>query len=76
MSKDAFIEIPDVTSPMDSQALYTDGIGIIASLFADELAQQMGLPSTPSAFQIRFAGYKGQSSVSKKKGSNRIFLYF
>jgi hypothetical protein len=61
--KESFIEIPDVTSPTDSNALYTDGIGIIASWFADELAQQMYLPSTPSAFQIRFAGYKGKLSV-------------
>jgi hypothetical protein len=56
-----------VTSPIDSKALYTDGIGIIASWFADELSDQMNLDSTPSAFQIRFAGYKGKSCIRKKK---------
>ncbi|CAF3858814.1 unnamed protein product, partial [Rotaria magnacalcarata] len=64
LSKESYIEIDDVTSSIDSKAIYTDGIGIIASWFADELSKQMNLDSTPSAFQIRFAGYKGMVCVS------------
>ncbi|CAM4955855.1 unnamed protein product [Rotaria socialis] len=64
LSRESYIEIDDVTSSIDSKAIYTDGIGIIASWFADELSKQMNLDSTPSAFQIRFAGYKGMVCVS------------
>ncbi|CAF1156330.1 unnamed protein product [Rotaria sordida] len=64
LSKESYIEIDDVTSPIDRKVLYTDGIGIIASWFADELSKQMNFDSTPSAFQIRFAGYKGMVCVS------------
>ncbi|CAF4493058.1 unnamed protein product, partial [Rotaria sp. Silwood2] len=64
LSKESYIEIDDVTSLIDSKALYTYGIWIIASWFADELSKQMNLDSTPSAFQIRFAGYKGMVCIS------------
>ncbi|XP_011021756.1 PREDICTED: probable RNA-dependent RNA polymerase 1 [Populus euphratica] len=44
--------------------VFSDGIGKISAELADSIAQKLGLRSfTPSAFQIRYGGYKGVVAV-------------
>ncbi|CAL1390203.1 unnamed protein product [Linum trigynum] len=65
--------IPDIESPEDDEIRYvfSDGIGkIVSQEFAVEVAQKCGCPPSTSAFQIRYAGFKGVVAVdpgSKKK---------
>ncbi|PON45921.1 RNA-dependent RNA polymerase-type [Parasponia andersonii] len=43
---------------------FSDGIGKISEEFAEQVAKKCGLNrSTPSAFQIRYAGYKGVVAI-------------
>ncbi|KAG5555121.1 hypothetical protein RHGRI_012600 [Rhododendron griersonianum] len=68
--------IPDVEIETDgSHYVFSDGIGKISADFARIVAFQCGLGSfTPSAFQIRYGGYKGVVAVdptSPKKLSLR-----
>ncbi|RKO83996.1 RNA dependent RNA polymerase-domain-containing protein, partial [Blyttiomyces helicus] len=42
---------------------YTDGVGMISLGLAIEAALALGMRSTPSAFQVRFAGSKGVVAV-------------
>lgn len=41
---------------------FSDGIGLVSPDLADDVARALGLP-TPSAFQIRYGGYKGVLAV-------------
>ncbi|KAF9673790.1 hypothetical protein SADUNF_Sadunf10G0060500 [Salix dunnii] len=44
--------------------VFSDGIGKISSTLADSIARKLGFRSfTPSAFQIRYGGYKGVVAV-------------
>lgn len=65
--------IPDIES--SSGHIFSDGIGKISPEFARKVAIKCGLKgSTPSAFQIRYGGYKGVVAVdptSSKKLSLR-----
>ncbi|MCL7025086.1 hypothetical protein MKW94_007557 [Papaver nudicaule] len=45
---------------------FSDGIGKISSYFADKVASKCGLKCTPSAFQIRYGGYKGVVAVDPR----------
>jgi RNA-dependent RNA polymerase len=52
--------IPDVEITDDGITYcFSDGIGKISQSFARQIAQKCGLNHTPSAFQIRYGGYKG-----------------
>ncbi|XP_027151117.1 RNA-dependent RNA polymerase 1-like [Coffea eugenioides] len=54
--------------------VFSDGIGKISAQFARQVATKYGLSSTPSAFQIRYGGFKGVVAVdptSSKKLSLR-----
>ncbi|KAI5169371.1 RNA-dependent RNA polymerase [Pancytospora epiphaga] len=42
---------------------FTDGIGLISLKMAMQVSKILNLPYVPSAFQIRFAGYKGVVAV-------------
>ncbi|KAG0466712.1 hypothetical protein HPP92_018292 [Vanilla planifolia] len=42
---------------------FSDGIGKISLFFAQQIAHKCGLKRTPSAFQIRYGGYKGVIAV-------------
>jgi RNA-dependent RNA polymerase len=54
--------IPDITN--DTNYVFSDGIGKISSEFAKSVAQKCKLKGfTPSAFQIRYGGYKGVVAV-------------
>ncbi|GLU20684.1 hypothetical protein SLE2022_368720 [Rubroshorea leprosula] len=44
---------------------FSDGIGKISLPFARQVAQKCGLNHTPSAFQIRYGGYKGVVAVDR-----------
>ncbi|CAI9108920.1 OLC1v1008628C2 [Oldenlandia corymbosa var. corymbosa] len=44
---------------------FSDGIGKISQAFARQVAQKCGLNHTPSAFQIRYGGYKGVLAVDR-----------
>lgn len=57
--------IPDieVESGGGVNYVFSDGIGKISASFAKKVAQKCGIRHTPSAFQIRYAGFKGVISV-------------
>ena len=58
--------IPDVEVTRDGiDYCFSDGIGKISLLFARQVAQKCGLSHTPSAFQIRYGGYKGVIAVDR-----------
>lgn len=61
-----FEMIPDITVTSKKAATeefkeytFTDGIGMISPALAREVAERLQLDPLPSAFQIRFAGFKG-----------------
>lgn len=59
--------IPDIEVSSDGFAYcFSDGIGKISLSFARQVAQKCGLDKTPSAFQIRYGGYKGVIAVDRK----------
>ncbi|XAR50155.1 RNA-directed RNA polymerase [Bertholletia excelsa] len=59
-------EIPDVEVTSDGiNYCFSDGIGKISLSFARQVAQKCGLNRTPSAFQIRYGGYKGVIAVDR-----------
>lgn len=56
--------IPDVEVNTDGvNYCFSDGIGKISLDFARQVARKCGLTNTPSAFQIRYGGYKGVIAV-------------
>ncbi|CAH9108035.1 unnamed protein product [Cuscuta epithymum] len=58
--------IPDVEVTCDGvEYCFSDGIGKISEDFAMQVAQSCGLNHTPSAFQIRYGGYKGVIAVDR-----------
>ncbi|KAE8654453.1 RNA-dependent RNA polymerase 1 [Hibiscus syriacus] len=57
--------IPDIEVEINNDTKYnfSDGIGKISAKLAEEVARKCGLRNTPSAFQIRYGGYKGVVAV-------------
>jgi hypothetical protein len=53
---DKYIEIED---NIKKSFNFSDGVGVISFTYAMILAEKLGLENVPSAFQIRFGGYKG-----------------
>ena len=51
-----FIEIDDITR---NGFIFSDGVGLISFKYAKKVSEELGLEYIPSAFQIRFGGYKG-----------------
>ncbi|PIA62130.1 hypothetical protein AQUCO_00200258v1 [Aquilegia coerulea] len=59
--------IPDIEVTTDGITYcFSDGIGKISKSFANQVAQKCGYDPTPSAFQIRYGGYKGVIAVDRK----------
>ncbi|KAM3314643.1 hypothetical protein ACQJBY_033446 [Aegilops geniculata] len=59
-------EIPDIEVTTDgTKHIFSDGIGKISEKFAKDVAYEIGLDpmNPPSAFQIRYGGYKGVVAV-------------
>lgn len=71
--------IPDAQVKHDTiEYVFSDGIGKISLEFARRVAKKCGYDSTPSAFQIRYGGYKGVVAVdptSSVKLSLRKSMY-
>ncbi|CAA7401361.1 unnamed protein product [Spirodela intermedia] len=62
VGKHEFEMIPDVEN--EAGYLFSDGIGKISAAFAKEIAEKCNLRIfTPSAFQIRYGGFKGVVAV-------------
>uniref|UniRef100_A0A1S4C5X6 RNA-dependent RNA polymerase n=2 Tax=Nicotiana TaxID=4085 RepID=A0A1S4C5X6_TOBAC len=58
--------LPDIEVTSDGVSYcFSDGIGKISQAFASQVAQKCGLSYTPSAFQIRYGGYKGVIAVDR-----------
>ncbi|KAF5734182.1 RNA-dependent RNA polymerase 2 isoform X1 [Tripterygium wilfordii] len=58
--------IPDIeVNSEGNNYCFSDGIGKISLSFARQVAQKCGLSQTPSAFQIRYGGYKGVIAVDR-----------
>ncbi|KAK4568483.1 hypothetical protein RGQ29_004046 [Quercus rubra] len=58
--------IPDIKVITDDiEYCFSDGIGKISQSFAWLVAQKCGLNKTPSAFQIRYGGFKGVVAVDR-----------
>lgn len=58
--------IPDIEMTHDGvEYCFSDGIGKISQSFARQVAIKCGLTHTPSAFQIRYGGYKGVIAVDR-----------
>ncbi|VFQ99176.1 unnamed protein product [Cuscuta campestris] len=58
--------IPDIEVTCDGvEYCFSDGIGKISHTFAKQVALSCGLDHIPSAFQIRYGGYKGVIAVDK-----------
>ncbi|PNT00917.1 hypothetical protein POPTR_015G073700v4 [Populus trichocarpa] len=58
--------IPDIEVTTDGiDYCFSDGIGKISLSFAKQVAHKCGLSHTPSAFQIRYGGYKGVVAVDR-----------
>ncbi|KAJ8753540.1 hypothetical protein K2173_022781 [Erythroxylum novogranatense] len=56
--------IPDIEVTTDDiDYCFSDGIGKISLSFARQVAEKCRLSATPSAFQIRYGGYKGVITV-------------
>lgn len=49
--------------------IFSDGCGMISLELAREVAQKLNLPKVPSAYQIRFAGFKGVVAVYPQNSS-------
>lgn len=63
--------LPDIEISSDTGAKYcfSDGIGQISLSFARQVAQKCGLVHTPSAYQIRYGGFKGVVAVNRNSFS-------
>ncbi|XP_020589018.1 probable RNA-dependent RNA polymerase 2 [Phalaenopsis equestris] len=58
--------IDDIYCDIDGiKYCFSDGIGKISLSFAEQIAQRCGMNNTPSAFQIRYGGYKGVLAVDR-----------
>lgn len=55
-----FVEIEDTVR---NGYLFTDGVGLCSRSLATAICKDLGMERIPSAFQIRFAGYKGVIAV-------------
>ncbi|XP_060204819.1 RNA-dependent RNA polymerase 2 isoform X1 [Lycium barbarum] len=58
--------LPDIEVTSDGVTYcFSDGIGKISQAFARQVAEKCGLDDIPSAFQIRYGGYKGVIAVDR-----------
>ncbi|KAK6931654.1 RNA-dependent RNA polymerase, eukaryotic-type [Dillenia turbinata] len=60
------VEIIDDIQTERGKYVFSDGIGKISADFAQEVAKKCNLKITPSAFQIRYGGYKGVVAVDPR----------
>ncbi|KAH0985407.1 hypothetical protein GBA52_012584 [Prunus armeniaca] len=71
VGEDEVEEIPDIEIERDGvEYCFSDGIGKISAEFAARVARKFKLSCTPSAFQIRYGGYKGVLAVDPTLSKN------
>ncbi|XP_064466071.1 uncharacterized protein LOC135377522 isoform X2 [Ornithodoros turicata] len=60
--------VPDIKLGMHpvlrTRYVFSDGIGAISPLLLEQVCKKLGLQKTPSAIQIRYAGYKGMLCIN------------
>ena len=61
LSVSSFNNVPDWE---DNGFCFSDGCGMISSKLSQEISEKLNLEKVPSAFQIRFAGFKGVVAVN------------
>jgi RNA-dependent RNA polymerase len=72
--KDHEFEVQDDICSSDKKFIFTDGCGLISFEFAQAISNRLNLNYVPSAFQIRFRGFKGMLVRSKiDYGKKAIF---
>eukprot|EP00118_Oscarella_pearsei_P028510 m.2323 g.2323 ORF g.2323 m.2323 type:complete len:1118 (+) comp8576_c0_seq1:109-3462(+) len=85
IKKDEFEEVPDIEKMVGTIDVFyrktktynfTDGVGTISPEFAEVVAKSTNHngQGTPSAFQIRFGGYKGVVAVDRRLAGKKIKL--
>eukprot|EP01083_Nonionella_stella_P145460 455889_1 len=59
------VSIPDelIPSKQPQNICFSDGVGRMSLSFANKVSLTLGLSYTPSAYQIRYGGYKGMVAV-------------
>ncbi|XP_022778050.1 uncharacterized protein LOC111319571, partial [Stylophora pistillata] len=73
-SEDTYHEEEDDVKTADGEYCFSDGVGKISEELAAEVVRQIGKPFKPSAFQVRFAGYKGVLALDPRlPGKQAIF---
>lgn len=70
-SSDLFTIIPDIET-YDGEYCFTDGIGKISKSKANEICEKYFYSEYASAFQIRFAGFKGVVAVDPNLISDQL----
>lgn len=60
VGKEERLDLPDVER---NGYTFSDGCGRIAPVFASQVAKMLNLSQVPTAYQIRYAGYKGVATV-------------
>ncbi|KAL3170026.1 hypothetical protein MRX96_015098 [Rhipicephalus microplus] len=75
---DSVLEVPDVlggeNSVTNEQYIFSDGIGMISSELLKEVQKKLKLLETPSAIQIRYAGYKGMLCLNPSLPGRQLVL--
>ncbi|KAH6944423.1 hypothetical protein HPB50_003077 [Hyalomma asiaticum] len=75
---DSVQEVPDVLggkhSVTNEQYIFSDGIGMISSELLHEVHKKLKLLETPSAIQIRYAGYKGMLCLNPSLPGRQLVL--
>ncbi|KAK8770199.1 hypothetical protein V5799_013336 [Amblyomma americanum] len=71
-------EVPDILGlkhPVtDEHYIFSDGIGMILPGLLKEVTEKIGLTVSPSAIQIRYAGYKGMLCVNPLLSGRQLVL--
>ncbi|KAM7444491.1 hypothetical protein ABFA07_006888 [Porites harrisoni] len=74
ISEGTLSEEEDDVKTVDQKYCFSDGIGRISKELAAEVVRKIAKPFKPSAFQIRFSGFKGVLAVDPRlPGKQAIF---
>ncbi|XP_022809817.1 uncharacterized protein LOC111346816 [Stylophora pistillata] len=73
-SEDTYHNEEDDVETADRKYCFSDGVGKISEELAAEVVRKIGKSFKPSAFQVRFAGYKGVLALDRRlRGKRAIF---
>uniref|UniRef100_A0A6M2D4D9 RNA-dependent RNA polymerase n=1 Tax=Rhipicephalus microplus TaxID=6941 RepID=A0A6M2D4D9_RHIMP len=75
---DSVLEVPDIkgkkNSATNEQYIFSDGIGMISAELLGEVHKKLKFLETPSAIQIRYAGYKGMLCLNPSLPGRQLVL--